>query len=236
MRLVIFDVDGTLTQMDGPDRFFVEALVEDMGIAEPNTDWGSYSAVTDSTIAIEALRAHHQRLPTARELQRLEDGVYQRLEAAIAADADLVRPTPGALALIAALEADPHRHFVIATGGWERVQRLKLEAAGFDLDGVVAAWAEDGLTRDQIVDVAGERGRYRYQQPFEGSILVGDAVWDVQTAALMDIPFLGLASGAKAAALRAAGAQHVLTDFQPPARVLAALDLALPPRPGFDQG
>lgn len=58
--------------------------------------------------------------------------------------------------------------------------------------------------------------------PAERSVFVGDSVWDVYSAAKLDIPCVGLTCGGLAEAeLREAGAIEV---YQDPADLLASLD------------
>jgi phosphoglycolate phosphatase-like HAD superfamily hydrolase len=61
---------------------------------------------------------------------------------------------------------------------------------------------------------------------FDRIVLVGDASWDVATAATLRLPFLGVGTGARAARLRAFGATSVLPDFMDRAAVINSLDNA----------
>ena len=52
MKLVVFDIDGTLTQTNEVDsRCFEEALRIVLGIEEFDTCWENYQFVTDSGVA-----------------------------------------------------------------------------------------------------------------------------------------------------------------------------------------
>ncbi|MBI3191378.1 MAG: hypothetical protein HYZ36_01850 [Pedosphaera parvula] len=49
MHLVIFDIDGTLTETNAVDAdCYVRALAEVFGFADVDTDWSTYPHVTDS--------------------------------------------------------------------------------------------------------------------------------------------------------------------------------------------
>ena len=51
MRLVIFDIDGTLTQTEKADEgVSVRSLAEVCGFSDVNTDWSRYKHATDSGI------------------------------------------------------------------------------------------------------------------------------------------------------------------------------------------
>ena len=62
MRLVIFDIDGTLTQTTKADEeCFVRSLAEVCGFGEVDTDWSHYKHATDSGILQEIYEAHAGR-------------------------------------------------------------------------------------------------------------------------------------------------------------------------------
>jgi phosphoglycolate phosphatase-like HAD superfamily hydrolase len=117
----------------------------------------------------------------------------------------------------------------IATGGWSPSARLKLAAAGLDDPRLVLACSSDAVTRTEILELAHGRARERVGADFQRVVSVGDAAWDVRTAAELRWPFVGIGRGARARALREAGAAIVLPDFTDRAAVYAALDAATVP-------
>ena len=71
MRLVIFDIDGTLTQTTKADEeCFVRSLAEVCGFGEVDTDWSHYKHSTDSGILQEIYEAHAGRPPSPAEVSR----------------------------------------------------------------------------------------------------------------------------------------------------------------------
>ena len=63
MPLVIFDIDGTLTQTTNADAdCFVRSLAEVCGFRDVNTDWSGYKRATDSGVFHEI---HQDRNRTA---------------------------------------------------------------------------------------------------------------------------------------------------------------------------
>ena len=76
--------------------------------------------------------------------------------------------------------------------------------------------ASDNSRGSGAVDRASiERAAAMYRQShFERIICVGDAVWDVKTARKLNLPFLGIAHGARASLLRDNGASHVIGDYR----------------------
>src|SRR5437773_9604698 len=71
MRLVIFDIDGTLTQtMKADEECFVRSLAEVCGFAEVNSDWSRYKHATDFGVFREIHEVRTGRLPSPSETSR----------------------------------------------------------------------------------------------------------------------------------------------------------------------
>jgi phosphoglycolate phosphatase-like HAD superfamily hydrolase len=91
---------------------------------------------------------------------------------------------------------------------------LKLRAAKIDIDGIPAAFAEDGLSREQILQSALSQCLQQYRlSSFAKAVSIGDGLWDVRTARRLNFSFLGVGCGESAALLHQAGARHVIEDF-----------------------
>lgn len=66
MKLVIFDIDGTLTRTSGvDDACFIPTLAEFFGTTDFDTDWSRYPHVTDSGILDRLSRRFRGRGPSA---------------------------------------------------------------------------------------------------------------------------------------------------------------------------
>lgn len=112
------------------------------------------------------------------------------------------------------LNQEPEWRVAIASGGWRISATLKLKAAGIEVDDFPAAFADDGLSREEILQAAVLKAQMLYQQShFARIVSVGDGLWDVRTARNLRFPFLGIGSGEGEKKLRRAGATHVIKDF-----------------------
>ena len=64
MQLIIFDIDGTLTQTaDVDSRCFVQTVKDVLDLDEIDTDWATYRHVTDAGIAADLLERTAHRAP-----------------------------------------------------------------------------------------------------------------------------------------------------------------------------
>ena len=215
MHLVIFDIDGTLTQTTNvDDQCFVQAFVDEMGLKGINSDWSRYPAVCDSGITQNIFREYLGRKPHFSEVTRLQRRFAVLLEEAYRQEPGRFVGTPGAAQTIHALRHDADYGVAIATGGWQLSALLKLEKAQIDIAGLPAAFADHGITREAILAAAMVMARTKYRQPqFTQVTYIGDGVWDVRSAKQLGIGFIGVAHGEKEMALRAAGATAIIQDF-----------------------
>ena len=119
----------------------------------------------------------------------------------------------------------------IATGCWRESALLKLRAAKIDIDGIPAAFAEDGLSREEILQSAVSQCLEQYRlSSFAKTVSIGDGLWDVRTARRLNFAFLGVGCGEAAALLDRAGAKHVIEDFADYGRLINCLNEAEIPR------
>ena len=74
MRLVIFDIDGTLTQtMKADEECFVRSLAEVCGFGDVDSDWSHYKHATDFGIFREIHETRTGRLPSPSETSRFRE-------------------------------------------------------------------------------------------------------------------------------------------------------------------
>jgi phosphoglycolate phosphatase-like HAD superfamily hydrolase len=222
VRLVLWDLDGTLVHAGPASREAVEAAFA-AAVGRPLARPGavSFSGRTDPWIA--------------RELCRVE-GVDPASVDAVAADLLARLPhelahrrgrlaregvvLPHAQTTLAALAGRGVRSGVV-TGNLRATARLKLEQLGLagalDLD--AAAYGDDGPTRDALVPVALARAG----ASSEDAWVVGDTPHDLACARAAGVRCLLVATGSYGLdALAALGPEAVLPDLEDAAELLAS--------------
>ena len=225
MKLAVFDIDGTLTETNSVDSVcFVQAMADAHAVTGMSTNWGAYTHTTDSFITREVLGERFGRAPDEGELSRFTDRFVSLLEDYRTKDASLFREIGGASDALGRLRREPGWGVAVASGCWRDSGMMKLSAAGLKLDDSPAAFAEDGLSREEILLAAVSRASEFYREgSFERVVSLGDGLWDVRAARNLDFPFVGVARGARAKKLRRAGASHILEDFTDYGRLLRFL-------------
>jgi phosphoglycolate phosphatase-like HAD superfamily hydrolase len=211
MRLILFDIDGTLTDtMDVDTRCFLQAFVDVCGFSDVNSDWSLYKNTTDAGIFQEVFESRRGRAPTASETVQFRDRLVALFRSA--ALQGPFAPIRGAPELLTRLRKRGEYRIGLATGSWSDAARVKMAGAGFCYDDYPEASADDAPDRETIVRIAAARTGGDTCK-WNWTIYVGDGVWDVKMSRLLGIRFLGIGAGAQREKLLAAGASHVLPDF-----------------------
>lgn len=230
--IVVFDLDGTLARTsEVDDTCWIEAASDVLGLESIETDWSHYPHSTDEAIALELIRTRTDLPPTEETIHRVRDAFAERIEAARRRRPGWFLPVPGAPAIFEAMRGAGWA-VAIATGGWRRTARLKLEAAGVPYVDVPAAHADDAHPRETIIETAMTRAREAKNEVFDRGVYVGDGRWDVLATDRMGLGFVGIAEGDRADLLRSIGAETVLPDYLDISAFLDAVErLATPLSP-----
>src|SRR5947209_11570685 len=211
MRLVIFDIDGTLTPtMNADEGCLVRSCKDVFGFVDIDTDWSHYPHTTDSGIFDDVFTSRIGRPPTEQEILQFRQhfvGLLARVssEAAFGAVA-------GAPLLLSRLADSAEHRVALATGAWRDSARLKMASAGLCSDDYPAASSDDAFDRESIVRMSMQRAAERYGS-LGSTVYVGDGVWDARACRSVSIPFIGIGTGSRATRLSAEGAVCIFPDF-----------------------
>ncbi|HUL50276.1 MAG TPA: HAD family hydrolase [Gemmatimonadales bacterium] len=234
MRLVLFDIDGTLLWTDGAGRRAVgRALVLEAGTCGP-LDTYRLDGKTDPQIVGDLLAlAGHPDAQNAARVAAVCTRYVEILEEELARAPGSTRLLPGISDLLEALE--PHERsrgalVGLLTGNLASGARLKLRSAGLDPERfAVGAFGSDSRRRADLPAIAAERATRLTGHRFHGPdvVIVGDTPSDVTCGAEIGARSVGVATGYyDVEALRAAGATYVFSSLADTRAVLNAL---LPP-------
>ncbi len=231
MKLVLFDIDGTLLGTDGAGRRAIHrALLDETGTAGPIEHY-RFDGKTDPQIIGEllALAGH----AGARDRACI-DAVCRRYVEHLRAELDKPTQTttlmPGTRELLGALESHEAagRALVgLLTGNLASGAALKLRSAGLDPGRFrVGAYGSDSARRADLPAVAAERAAALTGRAVRGSdvIVLGDTPDDVACGRPIGARCVAVATGFyDVAALRAAGAAYVFETLADTTRVLDAI-------------
>jgi phosphoglycolate phosphatase-like HAD superfamily hydrolase len=230
MKLVIFDIDGTLTQTSSVDEIcYTRAFADTHGLEVLADHWSDCPHVSDSGVTQHLYQYYFGRDPGDHESGAIKQRFVDLLEEHHRMDRSHFTEIPRAAETFNQLVESRGWSKSIATGCWQPSAEMKLRAASINYQGVPGGFAEDGIARESIVGAAISRSRDHYRAMFDRIVSVGDGVWDVKTAARLGLAFIGVAGGARAEMLREAGAKHIIPDFEDVDRFFECLEEAEAP-------
>ena len=226
MKLVCFDIDGTLMNSNGAGRRAIHrALLEVLGTAGP-IDTFRFDGRTDGEIVIR-LAEGAGLVPDDTMVARVLDCYVGHLRAELSRPDHQTHVYPGVGALLDALEVRDDCLLGLLTGNVEGGARLKLRSAGLDPDRFrVGAFGSDHHVRAELPAVAPRRAGERLGRVPPGAdvIIIGDTPADMQCGRGIGARAVGVGTGRFTPdELVAAGAHAAFADLSETERVVGAI-------------
>jgi FMN phosphatase YigB (HAD superfamily) len=185
VHAAIFDIDGTLLDSFTADNtLYVGAIRQVLGPVRIRDAWERYAHVTDTGILADI--CSDNTLAYDEEVSRSVMEVFiSRLSAHVTSNG-AYREIPGALQYLHDLRRRPDVRVAYATGAWRASAELKLSSAGFPLQGIPLATADDHHDRRQIMLHA----LRQLEGPFDSVTYFGDGVWDREATSALGWEFV----------------------------------------------
>lgn len=219
-HLIILDVDGTLVHsLEAEAVLFPQACEEALGLNDLPTGFDSYRFPSDSGIVGELVERHFGRRASRDEHERVEQRFFELISECYQREPERCRPVAGAVAAAEYFCNTPEYAVAIATAGWRRTALHKLNVAGFRLNGLPTATANDAVTKRDIMQIAAERSPAHYDiKQFESVICFGDSRGDANAARELGYAFIGIDTAGAVA-----NEPHVFDDFRNLNAILRAM-------------
>ena len=225
MRIVLFDVDGTLLWTDGAGRRAIHRALRDvLGIEHPAAGFRFDGRTDPEIVRLLAAAAGREHGPgvIADVLTRY----VTLLDDELSRPGHMTTVYPGVFDLVAALEPRSDCVVGLLTGNVVEGARLKLRSGGLDIARFrVGAFGSDHAERAELPAIAQRRARERLGVEAAGKdvVIVGDTPADVTCGRAIGARAIGVATGSYSVEqLLAAGADAALADLADTAAVLAA--------------
>jgi phosphoglycolate phosphatase-like HAD superfamily hydrolase len=198
MRLVLFDIDGTLLNSEGLGRDSMQrALAEVFG--SPGSPSYRYDGKTDKQIVRDVMRLEgHSDEHIDSRMERLIALYLDGLRTGAKSGKFKVRPHEGVLELLDMLEAREDIVLGLLTGNVEPGARVKLTAAGIDPDRFrINAFGSDHEHRPELPAIAQRRASETLGLDIAGErvIVIGDTPADIACGRSLGARAIGVASG-----------------------------------------
>lgn len=187
-KLIVFDIDGTLTDsVSIHQRLFVLALKQ-IGVDEVPVSLNNFKHHTDSYIAKEIYENVTGKVFNVEELIDFENFLFEELKK------EVINEIKGAKKLIKYLETSTDFGICFATGSLLKLAKFKLQSIDIVCEGSQLT-ASDNIcySRERIVRKAISKAeRYYNVSKFKKVISVGDGIWDLKTAKELGVDFVGV--------------------------------------------
>jgi phosphoglycolate phosphatase len=236
VKLVLFDIDGTLVWTDGAGRRAIHhALTEVFGTTGPAGY--RFDGKTDPQIVRDLMRSEgHDDAHIDARMPTVFERYVERLREELRAPGYRPRALPGVHGLLDVLEVRSDVVLGLLTGNLVDGARAKLEAVGIDPARFrVGAFGSDDEERPSLPDVACRRMRdLGVQVAGRDVVIIGDTPADLTCGRAIGARAIGVATGRYTAEeLRRHGPAAVFADLSDTGAILAAiLGEVAPERPG----
>jgi len=215
MRLILFDIDGTLLDCGRQVRpLLAGALAAVYGTAG-DIDAYDFAGKPDPRIVLDLMTgAGIERATVLAGLPEVQRHYLVALERGLAVER--MRLLPGVREVLDRLHRQSAVTLGLVTGNWEAGARIKLGRLGLNDYFPFGAFGDDGADRSLLPPIACARASAHTGREFAAHeiLIVGDSLLDVECARHNGLRSLAVATGRTAAvALAAAGADWVIADL-----------------------
>lgn len=212
MTLVVFDIDGTLTNTKTIDDFcFIESIREcwncDLGVV----DWNSYVNVTDAGLSKDIYKSFFNKEINDTELKNLKNLFFEKIFYSAKEKPQEFLEIKGAKDFVKELQ-NQNINVSIATGGWKQTAEIKLKQIGIELEAFPYATSDDHYSRREILNNSINKSKEFYCTNFNRIIYIGDGIWDYKTSSELNIDFIGI-DYLQNGKLKECGVQTVFKDY-----------------------
>ncbi|QEG43225.1 HAD family hydrolase [Roseimaritima ulvae] len=195
MRILLFDIDGTLIRSGGAGRLaLLDTMQSVFSISEPGCDI-NFSGQTDGYLLQQVL-SQNDVMPSLENMQRLVEGYLQRLPTWLRRCEGEV--LPGVVTLLDRLQAEPQIEMGCMTGNLATSARLKLQHFGLwdgYFDEAHLFSGDECQGRDQMALAAAMQLAERFVGLDLDLWVIGDTPKDIQCARAMGAKVLACCTG-----------------------------------------
>ncbi|MBR9976272.1 MAG: HAD hydrolase-like protein [Bacteroidetes bacterium] len=213
LRLILFDIDGTLISTDGAaKRCLVQAMEETLGSTTVGLEH-DFSGKTDPQIFSEIV--HASGLPV-EIIARHQDAVFtlffDKLEKEL--NAENVTVLPGVRTLLEALAQEEAATIALLTGNTLRGARIKLTPPDLLRHFAFGAFGNDAYHRHDLPEIAVARAYERTGATFRAKdiVIIGDTPHDIDCGRHLNVRSIGVATGGHSHELLAQHSPDYLFD------------------------
>lgn len=225
MKMILFDIDGTLLLAGGVGRTAFERVFEKL--FSISNAWGEVhpDGKTDPVIIEEITARVLGRKPTQEEHEQIHDHYCQYFAEEID-HSPRFRVLTGVELLLKELSAQKNILMGLATGNFEKTSWMKLKRAKLESHFAFGGYGSDSIVRHELVKKAAERGEIFSGKKFSTKdiFVIGDSIHDIRAAKTLGFRSIAVATGSTSLKmLEAESPDGLLKDLNSPVAFLSLL-------------
>jgi len=186
-KLVIFDIDGTLTDSLPVYHKIVIDSLKLMGIKKVNSDFFNYRYHTDSYTLKVNYETFFMKTYSKSLLYEFEEILFSELK-----KSPQINEIKGAKHCIDSL-LNENFSLAFATGSLPKPAKFKLQQCDIWFKESLIATSEISFAREPFVLQAIQNAKVYFNvNEFDKIYSIGDGIWDLQTAQRLNLDFIGI--------------------------------------------
>lgn len=223
MKLIIFDIDGTLCHSKYvDDKCYINAFKKILNINIENTNWDSYKHVTDYYTTYDIIQRSLNIEPTIELMNRVINTYADELRHKVFQVENKYTAVPGSKELISYLLENSDKYITgIASGGFEKTAKFKLELLEINFPNENIYCSGKYRTKHEMIN-AFMQNEIDAGRTFKNIFYVGDREYDYKVSEELNIGFIGIDFENKGK-LKELGIEKVINDFDPIEKFLALI-------------
>lgn len=195
MKLIVFDIDGTLTNTAYIDEYCFRKIFEDLYDHYINaSEWEmlkNRSGWTDTAVT-RIILEEILKLDFSKEINKIKKSFIELLKNEILKSPDFGVEIPGAFSMLKLIEKSDEFKFALATGSWAESGSFKLDNIGIKAENYPYSNSDISETRTGIIENAIQFSKKQYQCNFDSIFYIGDGQWDYESAKKLNLKFIGV--------------------------------------------
>ena len=190
VKAIILDIDGTLIESMAVDtELYFASIAEVLGPVRVRDKLGDYDHVTDSGILAQLLE-DNEYVYDAEVIEAVRSIFVRKIARHIETEGPFTT-IDGAVEFVDRVRQSDSNNVAIATGGWRKSALLKLQSAGFDINGIPLLTGDDSPSRIEIMRSA----LAKIGDDVESVTYFGDAEWDERACRSLGWTFVAVGPG-----------------------------------------